>query len=296
MSESERAQPTAAFSYYSQQRSDATTNTGRRDSIETIDGAAQSRFVSTYHRRPVLSWAITAIVVPLMVFVSYLSSTPHVTLLTDKTTQYFLQDESVYRKTATASLGGSIFNHSKLTVDVSTIRSALVSKYPEIKNVSVSVPIFGQNPVVNIEPYQPSFVLKAAAGSSYVLDATGRALVTADQVSRLNELQLLTVQDKTGVDVRLGERALPSSTVDFARTVTSAFAAKDITISGLTLSSAYELDVQVTGTPYFVKFNTQEDPLQQVGAYIAVRQRLATDKSTVGQYIDVRVPERAYYK
>ena len=283
-----------AFSYYSQ-RSESSVNTGRRERIETIEGP--SSVFGALGRHRFLTWTVCIVLGVGFVYAMLLKPEPRIVLLQDATTAYFLQDEAVYRQAAAETLGRSLFNRNKLTVDTSAVRLDLIKKYPEIKNVTVTLPIIGQEPRINIEPYRPSFLLSTTASNAFLLDTTGRALASLNQIPDPEKLGVPTVQDRSGLQVTLGNRALPSTTVSFTQSVLKALDAGGVEVASVVLpAAAYELDVYVAGTPYFVKFNVLNDPLQQAGTYLAAKGRLASEKTTPAQYFDVRVPERAYYR
>jgi hypothetical protein len=279
----------------SAQRSASLQNTGRRDqtALALSRGSVPPEPLS---RHRLIFGALSVVIVSVGLLLLSLSPKPHIILLQDATTAYFLHGSAVYQQTAEQSLASSLFNRNKLTIDTNAVRLALLKKYPEIKNVSIVLPVFGHQPQIFIEPYTPSFILTTSSSEAFLLDATGRALTTAGQIPGIAKLDVPTLQDRADVTVKLGSPALPSTTVSFTQTVVAALKASQLSASALVLPSAYELDATITGTPYYVKFNLQDDPLQQVGTYLATRQRLASDHVTVGQYIDVRVPERAYYK
>jgi hypothetical protein len=231
------------------------------------------------------------------IYLLSLSNKPKVVLLQDKTTAYFLQQPLVYQQAAERSLGRSLINRNKLTVDTASVRSDLLTNFPEIKNVSVALPTLGNQPLVYIEPYKPSFILTTTSSNAFLLDATGRALAMASQVPDIDKLAVPTLQDRTGTPVNLGKRALPSTTVRFTESVVAALKAEGVNTSSLVLPpGAYELDAYIEGSPYFVKFNLQGDALQQAGTFLAVKLRIDGVNIKPAQYIDVRVPERAYYK
>lgn len=263
-------------------------------------GSSSSQFDSNVGQANQRNWALGAgalVAVLASAYLLMLGTEPKVTLIEDKATAYFLQDKSVYEQAARQSLEKSVFNRNKLTVDASALKLELMQSYPEIKNVSVVMPFIGREPRVFIEPYKPSFMLTTTNSSAYLLDTTGRALVTASQITDVDALEVPVIEDRSGNPVKLGSRALPSTTVRFAQTVLAALKTENVATSNIVLpAAAYELDVSITGTPYFVKFNLLDDALQQSGTYLAVRQRLQKDTIKPAQYVDVRVPERAYYK
>lgn len=285
-----------AFSYYSK-RSNRPENTSRRDQLSIASDAISARpsLTSLGHR---LVYAIAGFAgAALGIYVLMLSSTPVIVLRQDAATAYFLQDKTVYQESAKRVLKTSILNKNKLTVDNTGITLSLLKSYPEIKSVDFSVPLIARHPVIFIEPYQPSFILTTTDSNAFLLDATGRALATTTQISNIEDMNVPTLQDKTGITVKTGTRALPSTTISFTQTVVTALKAANISVSSLVLpAAAYELDVYISGSPYYVKFNLQEDPLQQAGTFIATKDRLTNDKVKVGEYIDVRVLGRSYYK
>ena len=58
-----------------------------------------------------------------------------------------------------------------------------------------------------------------------------------------------------------------------------------------------ELDVKLTNQPYTVKFNLESGTArQQAGTFLATQAKLQSQNVTPGQYVDVRVGGRAYYK
>jgi hypothetical protein len=63
-------------------------------------------------------------------------------------------------------------------------------------------------------------------------------------------------------------------------------------------AASRELDIHLTGLPYFVKFNLNDnaDAKQQVGTFLATRKYLTTHNITPTQYVDARVLGRVYYK
>ncbi|HEX8182081.1 MAG TPA: hypothetical protein VF575_00590 [Candidatus Saccharimonadales bacterium] len=285
-----------AFSYYSQ-RSPEAGNTGRRDPTDMVSERRSQQDTSLFARHRSLSLVVLCLIVLALAYALSLSGRSKVILMEDAATAYFLQDANIYQQSVQQTLGQSIFNRNKLTINSSSVRLELLNRFPEIKNVSVTLPIVGHEPQIYIEPYRPSFILTTTSSNAFLLDTTGRALATTSQIANIEQLRLPTIEDKTGIDVKLGSRALPSTTVLFAQTILAALDAEDVSVTSLVLPpAAYELDVYIAETPYYVKFNLQNDPLQQAGTYLATRQRLTTDKVTPGQYIDVRVPERAYYK
>jgi hypothetical protein len=220
-----------------------------------------------------------------------LSTTPKVVIVSSNTNN-LAQSNVVYQQAATKILASSTFNRSKLTFSSDQLVKRLQTQFPELQSVSVALPLIGNHPIVYVAPVQPSLTLESG-GSHYAMSHSGVVLAKIAAVSA----QILPLQDESGSLPVVGKRALPASTVSFAETVAYELKAANVPISGFVLpkTSAYELDVTLTGKPYVARFNLQADARQQSGALIATLSYVQGKAQPIS-YIDVRVPERAYYK
>jgi hypothetical protein len=224
-----------------------------------------------------------------------LSSSAHVIPLSDSTDKAYLQPTSVYEAAADKVLKKSVWNRSKITVDANGISQSLLKQFPELASVSVTIPLMAHRPLVYIEPTQPSFIL-AAANGSFVLDSNGKVLSSLNQSNSLN-LGLPTITDESNFQPKLKQQALSTADVKFTQIVIAELAAKNYVVSSLVLPAASsELDVHLTGQPYYIKYNLENnDPAQQAGTFLATINNLKKQNITPSQYVDVRVDGRAYY-
>jgi hypothetical protein len=283
-----------AFSYYAQ-RSGSSVNTGRGQFESNAD--AKQVTPATWKNNRLLYGAGGVLVAGLFVYMLTLTPNPRVVLKTTGDSAYFVQDAEVYRKTAANSLADSLLNRNKITIDTAKVAMDIKSNYPEVARATVKSPIFGQSPVVTIEPYKPSFILTTTSNAAFLLDENGRALISTSQITHTGELSVPTLQDKSDLQVKLGAQVLSSGTVRFMQEVLAILDASRVEYGTLSLpAAASELDVAVKDKPYFVKFNLQGDARLQAGTLVATKLRLEKDRITPSQYIDVRVPDRAYYQ
>ena len=108
---------------------------------------------------------------------------------------------------------------------------------------------------------------------------------------------LVVAEDQTGLPVTLGKTALPSINVQFISDVLVEMQAKKVAVTGVVLPKATnEVDLRVAGVPYLVKFNLRGDARAEAGTYLATKQYLESRGKTPGEYVDVRVDGKAYYR
>jgi len=209
----------------------------------------------------------------------------------------FLHSADVYQQAADQLLAASIWNHNKITINAVKISQQLHDQFPELATVSITLPLLAHRPIVYLAPSQPALIL-ASDNSSYLLDTTGKALLSSSQLPVDKSLNIPLVHDQTGLAVQLNHQALRSTDVSFIQTVLAQLSAAHIPVGSIVLPPhASELDVAIASQPYFVKFNLQNnDARQQVGTYLATIAQLQTQNIVPAHYVDARVDGRAYYQ
>lgn len=246
-----------------------------------------------------LGWVIVGILaIGVVVYEMQLSTVPKITALTNSSDAPFLQETAVYQQAASKLFANSAANRNKLTINTTQIATDLQKTFPELDDVSVSLPALGSQATIYIRPADPALVLTAQNGS-FVLDSNGRALSQAG--SQSSSLNLASVTDQSGIAVTLGKQALPKSETLFIHSVMQQLKDKHIGVQSMVLPAATsELDVYIKGQPYFVKFNihdnNQDAARVQSGTFIALKAQLEGQHITPSQYVDVRIEGRAYYK
>lgn len=283
-----RVQPT--FSYYANR---LPSDTARLRSEQTL--VAPSVGQKDKDSRSLLSligmWLSLALFVLLLGKLLALQTHSRVIISARNTSNVSSETLARYQATADDLLKGSILNRSKATIDTTGIAKAMQAQFPELESVVVTVPIVGARPIVYILPVQALISIETTKGT-YSLGSNGRVIakLTATQNDGV------VVRDLSGVPPELGQPLLPASTMTFIQSLTYQFERAGQKIDALTLPAAspYEIDAHVTGRSYTIKFNLEEDAKQQSGAALGVIKQVGG--SGPSQYIDVRVPERAYYK
>ena len=280
------------FSYRAK-RSDAELNTGRSTVREERAASRKAKLLLRKTGMLILLLAIVASAINIL----SLSAKPKILPLEGDKTNAFLSGSDVYEDYASQVLRSSVWNRNKITVNTSDVSSKLVANFPELSSASVTVPLLANRPIIYVQPAEPILIVKARNGAFVVADS-GKALLRASKVEDLSKYKLPVLEDQSGLKLTVGRQALQSKDVRFIQTVLMELNAKQYSVVNMVLpASSSELDVQVAGQPYIVKFNLQSDTArQQAGTYLAMIANLKKQNQTPTKYVDVRVNGRAYYQ
>lgn len=279
------------FSYYSNRSasSEAVRSTNRNMSAASLK---PSRWWIAY----MPSLISLMIIAAAALFVTTLSTSPKISIRTSDTNAYALQDMAVYQNAMLSILNSSLLNRSKLTISSDRIASDLQSRFPELGEVVVTIPLLSRRAIVEIQPAKPVLVLTGSNGT-FVIDDSGQAILTASELRGSAQDMLPVVRDETGLDVQLGEHVLPIDTVVFVSELVLQFNAREQRIDSFTLPAvANEVHIRPTGKNYYIKSNTGADARIQAGTYFALITELERKGEVVQEYIDVRVEGRAFYR
>jgi len=243
-------------------------------------------------RRRWLAAFIDAAVVAVILFclVYSLIIKPNPKLLASDTSYH---SADVYRQ-AIASKLKALRNKNKITLDENGIKTALVKEFPEIADVSIELPLLGQTPTVRLDVSKPALFL-VSGGQNYIIDSQGRV---AGKTSDLPQIKnLATVADQSGFAAEAGKQVLSTAEINFIEVVIAQAKHGGVPIQSLTLPPlAAELDLRASDRGYFVKFFLGGDALQQAGQYLAARHNFDQTGAQPGQYLDVRVSGKIFYR
>lgn len=200
---------------------------------------------------------------------------------------------SVYQ-TAAAKAMTPIKDHSKITFDEPSVAQALKSQFPEIDNINVELPLFGQRPVFRLSIAQPEFLF-ANRGHLYLIADSG--VVVSDNPDLPAASKLPVVDDQSSFAAKLGQPVLSASQVGFISQVVKQCQRAKVPIKSLVLpAQGQELDLRTKDENYFVKFYLGGDPLTQAGQFLAARSQFSRYHAGPSHYLDVRVAGKIYYE
>jgi hypothetical protein len=232
-----------------------------------------------------------------MGYVLSLGTNPKILTINNRIDNSLLRPISVYQQSAQRILKSTPLNRSKITIDTGRFSQAMKQQFPELSEVSVTLPIVGHRPLVELAAARPRLILVSQNGELYLVDSSGRALMKTSDAKGVNELQLPKVIDQSGLSIATGQGALTGNDVAFITTVVLQLQAKHLRIDSIILPPIpSELHVELKGSTYYIKFNLLTDARVQSGTFLAVKDKLASDHIAPKEYIDVRVAGRVFYK
>lgn len=281
----------SVFSYYSARtRSEEPTGRG-------VKGVYRSQSNALRWQRLRLAPSVIAglALVISFCYVITLDTKPRI-IISSASAHSLLRDPAVYNQFAGNLLQASLFNRSKLTINSLELSSKMQDQFPEIESALVALPLIGRRPIITIKPASPALIITSQS-STYVLDSRGRAILSTSDTNQNFIAGLPVIADESGLFLEPGKSALPETTVKYIQVVLAQLKAQQLEVGSLSLPAlANELHVRIVGQPYYVKFNTAIDPQLSAGMFLALKSRLDTERQVAGEYIDVRIEERAYYR
>lgn len=279
------------FSYRSYRRSSDDT---KRTDPENASTSSQDKGKSSSTLSKIINFIILFAVFSSLAYLSYMDTDP-VIKLDEKTIP---RSQNDYYDAIKKQMSGSLSYKNKLTFNSEKFSQNIKAEFPEIDTVIVEVPVFRHRPTVNITVAEPAARL-VTSDKSYILDKEGRALFSEDRINdQFNTSALVSINDASGHPVTLGKPVLTENQINYIREVINQSKANDAPAQTFNLEfGGSAVDVKFKDTNYTVKFSFYEDPKHSSGAYFALRKQI--DDGNVpapADYVDLRIPDRAYLK
>lgn len=217
--------------------------------------------------------------------------------LETSTGEEFTADKVAIQQTASDYIKSSLLNQTKLTFNEQKLEQKLTESFPGFQSIKVKTYPFHQKASVVIEFSQPAIRL---SNGTNVYIVSGDGTVLSDSSKNKPDFDTSTlplVQDQTGITYTVGKPALTAAQADYIKEVAYQANAKNLAVETMILiPGGVELDVRYGGLPYFVKYNFFENARKSSGTFLAMKEQLDRSGSLPAEYIDVRIPERAYVK
>lgn len=282
-SESRRAQP--------QQRVQSMFYTSMRTQ-EATSSSIQS------HRRVLKARQWLHSLPSILGVVLILGSCVYTLTLSKKVRLHFSEDpklraKSEYISRTQADLGGWR-SFSKLTFSADDYKKALQSEFPEAADITITVPLVGRDVEAFIQ--LDSFgMLLVNNGDNFIVSQRGRVLLKNPPSSIIKELPM--VKDEAGLSPEPGVSILTRQEAAFIIDMYNLMKAAGVKPTEITLPPIpNEVHVKAEGIGYYIKYVLDRPANEEVGTYLALRDRLKKEGKVPAEYVDVRVDEKAYFK
>jgi len=231
-----------------------------------------------------------------LIYTNLVNTKVQVALISNTSDDHVLRSTETYQAAAKKILDKSIFSHTKLTINTTNLTIQMKQQFPELQDVVVTLPLVDHRPLVQLIARRPGILITSRQGT-YGLDTNGIAMIQGKDVDGLANLKLIKVTDETDLPIKLGNGILTSQEVTYIQVLIAQLEANKMVIESVSLPSAVnELHVKVSGQPFYVKFDMQNDPRTSAGAFLATLNQLNQDHTVPSQYIDVRLEDRVYVK
>lgn len=185
-------------------------------------------------------------------------------------------------------------------LDSQKLSKNVIAEHPEIQSIDfVSHAPFGSTLEAHITFRKAVFVWVDGANVTQFVDKDG-VLFTSNLDGSLSVAKLVHIEDQSGVVLRPGASVLTGNLVQFVgkihTQILAAYGAGSQIQRIIIPRSTREVDVQVAGAPYLVRFSSQRSIEEQVGDLKILLTFLQQQNITPASYIDLRLPHKAFYK
>ncbi len=183
------------------------------------------------------------------------------------------------------------FSRNLFTVWSARIDKNMVSSDQRMKSVEVKR-LWPNRLLLVITERQPSLGWRSG-NQQFVLDVDGTAIGYQDQLN----LKLPTVTDSTNLPVKIGDRVVPTRFVSFCTGIILNMPKRTgLNITGMRVPDTTSEVYISTNKNFLIKFDTTRGLDEQLGDLKSVLDSLVRSSKTPAEYIDLRVPGKAYYK
>lgn len=176
-----------------------------------------------------------------------------------------------------------------LTLDSDVLVSKLQQADPLLKTVDVKRKLFHEL-VVTVTFKQPSLGW-SSGNQRYLLDRDGTAIGALPA-----GVAVPVVVDGSNLPVRVGSKVTSVRFVTFVTALLPAMSAEGVVVTGLDIKDTTLDLTATTDKGYKLIFDTGGAVESEVSDLRAVRTLLASQKRSPAEYIDLRIPGKAYYR
>ncbi len=205
---------------------------------------------------------------------------------------FVYRQKNDYQLFISQEINKSVLNNFKPSFSKTKLITAIKASYPEVKDASITVPVLGRKPVIDLELFKPAFNL-IQNGQIFIGNENGKLLA---QVNSPNN-KIITITDESKISDQVGTAPISSQDMALINEVALQLNSQSINLSRLVLPNIpNELHIYTEGRNYYLKFALNGSPRMQSGAAVAAIHKLDKDGIVPSEYIDLRIEDKAFYK
>lgn len=221
-------------------------------------------------------------------------------LTTNASSRLSSEQKDVYSTALLRSYKAHTVAGQSWLLDSAALSKDLITHYPEIERITTeSANPFSTTLKADIRFRRPVFVWRDATNTEQFVDSNG-ILFSKNLDPSVNVKKLIRIEDQSGVVLEAGSSVLTTQLVQFVGQLHSAIpplygAGKSIS-RVIIPRSTREVQIQISGQSYLIKLSSTRPLNEEVGELAQLLTYLKSKNVTPGEYIDLRVPHKAFYK
>jgi len=191
----------------------------------------------------------------------------------------------------TKYLKSSLAGKNWLFLDTNSLKGRLQKTFTGQEAIMVEKQ-FPNKLIVKTDEQKSAIVWKTGS-KKYIVSINGRVM---SELQGDNNTGLAVLTDGSSLPVDVGNKILSRDFVNFAIKVGDYVKAKSLGPEQIYITETTKELLVKTTAGYEIKFNTEETPDAQLRSLQATLDLLVSQNKQATQYIDLRVPGRAFYK
>lgn len=206
---------------------------------------------------------------------------------------YSIAVDDAYRTTVDEYFSNSPTQRLKPLFSKDELEAILTSKHPEIGSIEAESVFFSNSLQITVVNRDEALIwTDFSRARSYIIDSQGFVYREHQGAPRQD---LLEVRDQSGIAVELGTSLVAPGTVEFMTLLNETLATNSLALDYFVPGEApQDVQVELANKSYFLLLTTTRPLMEQIEALdFFLDSKLSRG---VISYIDVRVPDKVFYK
>ncbi len=205
------------------------------------------------------------------------------------------ESQAVLSQAADDYLDASFFRKFKVGINKAQLQEELEQLLPQYDSVKVDTSLFSNKVEIRAIERSPEVAYKLSGNESYLLDNEGVAYL---QITTPVKGDLIKVADQTRIDVEVGDEVLARSTILFMNNFSKLLEQNtSLKINSFSINETPRLvTVSLNNAPYQLKLNTARGAGEQMQDLVLVLKHLKKSNITPVSHVDLRIPDKTFYK